>query len=121
MGREESHEHSNRSLSRRAPDRAPPSSQSLSTQDANRNGYGLRPLISGGDLSEESESPVPQETTPTNFPKAKWTILNLLCRRTTISYAYIYNDLAQMEQVGSTGAVQWFRSSIQPRRRVRFR
>lgn len=39
------------------------------------------------------------------YPKAKWTVLNY-CAADNNLYAYIYDDTASMEKVGSTGSVQ---------------
>lgn len=42
---------------------------------------------------------------PTPIPRAKWTVFNY-CAADNNLYAYIYDDVASMEQVGSTGSVQ---------------
>ncbi|MBS2034907.1 hypothetical protein JST97_07960 [bacterium] len=42
---------------------------------------------------------------PGSYPKAKWTVLNY-CAADNNLYAYIYDDAASMEKIGSTGSVQ---------------
>lgn len=42
---------------------------------------------------------------PGAYPMAKWTILNYSAADNNL-YAYIYDDIASMEEVGSTGSVQ---------------
>lgn len=52
------------------------------------------------EVPAESKSPAAG-----SYPRAKWTVLNY-CAADNNLYAYIYDDAASMEKVGSTGSVQ---------------
>ncbi|MFN8611408.1 MAG: clostripain-related cysteine peptidase [Vulcanimicrobiota bacterium] len=85
-----------------APARRAPAPTSIFTSAPAEDRVSLNP--SPGQAAPAADGPN-KGPGPGGYPKAKWTVLNY-CAADNNLYAYIYDDAASMEKIGSTGSVQ---------------